>query len=209
MKNLWMSFLGILLLAAQAGAEDAIVLKTRQDKANYATGVEIIRSLRQQGGVIDLDLLIQGMRDGLTGNGLLLSENELAVIKAQASLEDTQHRAAARQDELPNRNSGQAIEIVNDGPANVPATRQPQSPSRRDVAVTPLASAGPAVGTDGAAVAAQSVNPVVAQRESAQTALAAQAEQQGRTAPDGTILSRRNQALMQVQQLKAQRGSGM
>jgi len=77
MKMKWIAVVGVLLLASQVGAGDMQALKTQTDKDNYSIGVDIVRKLKQQGGVINLDLVIQGMKDEITGEQLLVSEDDI------------------------------------------------------------------------------------------------------------------------------------
>lgn len=87
MKRAWCVILGIGLLAAPAGAEEAPVLKSMGDKVSYATGVEMARSFRRQGVEVDRELFLRGVKDGLSGDALLMSEDEflktLKVFHAQ------------------------------------------------------------------------------------------------------------------------------
>jgi len=69
--------LGAVLLAAQVSAEETPVLKTMKDKMSYATGVDLVRSFRQQGVEVDKDLFLRGVKDGLSGGTLLLSDDEI------------------------------------------------------------------------------------------------------------------------------------
>lgn len=70
--------LAIVLLACQAGAGETLGLKTQKDIENYNAGVRIARSLQQQGGEINLDIVIQGMKDELTGEGHILTEDNVS-----------------------------------------------------------------------------------------------------------------------------------
>jgi hypothetical protein len=69
--------LGIVLLACQVGAEESLVLKTQKDRENYSTGVSFVKSLKHQGGEINLDIVIQGMKDELIGEGHLATEDNI------------------------------------------------------------------------------------------------------------------------------------
>ncbi len=71
---------GALPLHAAAG--EASALKTEQEKVNYAIGVKFVRALVQRPGTVNLDLVIQGMKDGLTSEKLLLSESEIRMAGA-------------------------------------------------------------------------------------------------------------------------------
>jgi len=76
MKREWMMVLGIVLLAAPVCAEETPVLKTMKDKVSYATGVEMARSFQRQGVEVDRDLFMKGVKDGLSGGTLLMSDDE-------------------------------------------------------------------------------------------------------------------------------------
>lgn len=69
----------IVLTAILSSAEEMPMLKTEQDKVNYALGVKFVRSLMQRGGTVNLDLVVQGMLDGLNDERLLLSESEIRM----------------------------------------------------------------------------------------------------------------------------------
>lgn len=84
-----------LLLAAQAGGQEAAFLKNDRDKQNYAVGVDLARKLKQQGySAAQAEALTQGVRDELAGGKLLLTEEELqAALNAyQTELKQTRAR---------------------------------------------------------------------------------------------------------------------
>jgi hypothetical protein len=87
--------LGILLLACQVDAGETLVLKTQQNRDNYNTGVRIVRSLKQQGGEINLDIVIQGMKDELLGEGRILTEDAVSETMV-ASQKELQQKQACR-----------------------------------------------------------------------------------------------------------------
>jgi len=72
----WLAVLGVVLLAAQC-AQEPTDLKTEQDKVNYGIGVSMARNFKQQGMEVDVNLVMNGMKDELTGKKLLLSDDEL------------------------------------------------------------------------------------------------------------------------------------
>ncbi|ABB32390.1 FKBP-type peptidyl-prolyl isomerase domain protein [Geobacter metallireducens RCH3] len=72
-----MFVLGVVFLATQVFAEEPAVLKTQRDKVNYAIGVNMVRNFTQQSVEIDLDMLMQGMRDARSGGKLLMTEEEI------------------------------------------------------------------------------------------------------------------------------------
>ena len=79
MKQIGMAVLAISFFLIQGSSDENLALKTDQDRANYATGVKIVRKLKQQGGEVNLDIVIQGMKDGLTDYRLLMSEDEISA----------------------------------------------------------------------------------------------------------------------------------
>jgi FKBP-type peptidyl-prolyl cis-trans isomerase FklB len=74
----------VVLLAAQCGQEPQVaktkpepVLKTDQDKVNYGIGVSMAKNLKQQKIEVNVDLLVKGLRDELSGGELLMTEADL------------------------------------------------------------------------------------------------------------------------------------
>ena len=76
LKRQWLALFGIVLLTAQCAQETA-ELKTEKDKVNYGIGVSIGKSFKQQGMEVDIDLVMKGLKDELTGKKLLLSDDDL------------------------------------------------------------------------------------------------------------------------------------
>ena len=87
-KLAWLVAAGAGLLASWANAEEQTVFSRPMDKLNYGIGVETARNLRNQGVDVNLDLLIRGLKDGLSGGALLVSEKELrgTVVSFQSEL---------------------------------------------------------------------------------------------------------------------------
>ena len=70
---------GVVLLVSLANAGETPVLKTQKDKLSYATGVDMVRSFQRQGVEVDRELFLKGVKDGLSGEPLLMSENDLLI----------------------------------------------------------------------------------------------------------------------------------
>lgn len=85
--------LGTVLFAAQGYAAESRELKENKDKVNYAIGVNIIGNIKQQGIDIDLDLVIQGMKDAHSGGKLLLTDDELRKAISQYHVAARQKRS--------------------------------------------------------------------------------------------------------------------
>lgn len=96
MKVLWAVVLGLGLLAAQVSAQEPTVLKTEKDKINYGLGVGVARNFKHQGVDVDVELVIKGLRDTLSGEKLLMTEEELQKTMGafQAELMKKQAEAA-------------------------------------------------------------------------------------------------------------------
>jgi FKBP-type peptidyl-prolyl cis-trans isomerase FklB len=106
----WMMVLGFGFLAAQAGAEEAQVLKTQRDIQSYGIGVNIAKSFKRDEVDIDMDLLMKGMKDMMAGEKLLMPERDLrkAMNSFQGELRQkaaARHRIAAED----NRKKGEAF----------------------------------------------------------------------------------------------------
>ena len=75
-----MAVVGIVILAIQVSAEDTPVLKTLKEKVSYGLGVDMARTFKRQGIEADVDLVMKGLKDGLSGEKLLVPEEELRTI---------------------------------------------------------------------------------------------------------------------------------
>jgi len=100
----WMAVLGIWLLAAQAGAGEPQPPKTQKERVSYAIGVDTARVLRQQEIEVDLDTLVKGLRDGMSGDKLLMTDQDLLATRNATQRELVRKQAAKKQ----NRSQGQA-----------------------------------------------------------------------------------------------------
>jgi FKBP-type peptidyl-prolyl cis-trans isomerase FklB len=65
---------------AQAQAPEAAPLQSLKDKMSYATGVMTARNLLKNGVPFDLDLMVQGLRDGMAGGDIRMPEKELKLV---------------------------------------------------------------------------------------------------------------------------------
>lgn len=76
----------VLLCIAWVGASaDEATLKTDEEKFSYAIGYQIAESVKRQGLEVDVDALVQAIRDDLTGTPLKISQPEMqaAVVAYQ------------------------------------------------------------------------------------------------------------------------------
>lgn len=86
----------ILMMTGAVFAQETPILKTQQDKINYGIGVGVARNFKNQGLNVDLELVIRGMRDTLSGGSLLMTEEELAKVMYAFQQEMQQQQAQAR-----------------------------------------------------------------------------------------------------------------
>jgi FKBP-type peptidyl-prolyl cis-trans isomerase FklB len=66
--------------AAAPAAAASAPLTTLKEKMSYSTGVMTARQLIKNEVPFDLDLMIQGLKDGLAGGEIRISEKELKVV---------------------------------------------------------------------------------------------------------------------------------
>jgi FKBP-type peptidyl-prolyl cis-trans isomerase len=76
-KSLMVVVLATLLLTPQAYSGESNTLTTPRDKINYSIGVDVVKNLKQQGIDIDLDVVMRGMKDALSGGKLLMTNEEI------------------------------------------------------------------------------------------------------------------------------------
>lgn len=183
----------IALFAIEAIAAEPISLKTRKDRENYTTGVTIVRILKQQGGEINLDIVIKGMMDELTGYQLLMTEDDIRQAAASIRAESTEQRtqAAMKHGEMKAVIEGAAP--ADDGS---PAAPQDQRQEKTDEQI----NRGGVLAASGSA----GMNATALNNSSGSGQGQASPEQQIALAPNGSVLSRRNQAKLTIKELKAE-----
>ena len=83
MKVLLTAVLSIAMLANQACAgEKKMELKSEKEKVSYSIGLEIGSSFKKQAMDIDTDALAAGIKDAISANKPLLTENEIKEVMA-------------------------------------------------------------------------------------------------------------------------------
>jgi FKBP-type peptidyl-prolyl cis-trans isomerase FklB len=96
-------------LAVQVCAEESLSLKTEKDKENYAIGVNMMRNFKQQGVDIDLDVVMKGMKDALSGGKLLMTEADLRKTTTMLQNEMRLKQRQARTAGVDNKREGDAF----------------------------------------------------------------------------------------------------
>lgn len=128
---------GLGLLAMQAPAQNSgaagtqpgqTAPTTQKDKVSYGVGVQVAKSLKSQGIDVNPDLLVQGLKDELAGQKLLLSDEELnntmAALQQQLTQREAEAKAKAATD---NKKAGDAFLADNakkDGVVTLPSGLQ-------------------------------------------------------------------------------------
>lgn len=136
------SGLGLGLLTMQAYAQDSAAPATQpaqaaratgapatqKDKVSYGVGVQVARSLKNQGIDVNPDLLVQGIKDALSGQKLMMSDEDLNTTMAAFQQELTQKEAEAKAKEASdNKKAGDAFLADNakkDGVVSLPSGLQ-------------------------------------------------------------------------------------
>jgi len=136
-KAKWIVAIGLGLLAMQAQAQNSgapatqpgqTAPSTQKDKVSYGVGVQVARSLKSQGLDINPDLLVQGLKDALSGQKLLMSDDELNNTMAALQQELAQKEAQAKAKEATdNKKAGDTFLADNakkDGVVSLPSGLQ-------------------------------------------------------------------------------------
>lgn len=79
--------------ASAAKSASAPALKTQKDKASYAIGLNIGKNLHRDSVDVDPNILLRGLKDGLTGGKTLLTDDETRA--ALATLQNDVHQRMA------------------------------------------------------------------------------------------------------------------
>jgi FKBP-type peptidyl-prolyl cis-trans isomerase FklB len=115
-------------VAKKPTAPTVLTLKTQKDKASYAIGLNIGKSMHKDSVDVDPAILMRGMKDGLAGNKPLLTDDEAkaAMVALQADLRKKQEEKMQVQGEA-NKKEGDAFLAENktkDGVVALPSGLQ-------------------------------------------------------------------------------------
>jgi len=102
MNTKWILAVGLGLLAIPAGAQDPTAPTTPKDKVSYGIGVQVAKTLKSQGIDVNTDLVIKGLRDALSGQKLLMSDEDLnttmGALQQEVAKKQMQERAKLADD---------------------------------------------------------------------------------------------------------------
>ena len=99
LSKLFISSTSALAIVALAGCDHEASLKTDQEKASYAVGIQIGRSLKSQGADVSMPALNAGLSDGITGKDGKLKPEEL-----QQAMQKMQELVMKKQMEVADKN---------------------------------------------------------------------------------------------------------
>lgn len=94
----WMTLVALVLLTTAANAGESVVLKNQKEKVSYGIGTDAGRNFKRLGIELDVDVFVKGLKDALSGEKPLMSEDELRATKEayQADLMQKQAQATTR-----------------------------------------------------------------------------------------------------------------
>ncbi len=109
MKSVWIIALSIGILAGQVCAQD-MVLKTQKDKVSYSIGMDIGTTLKNQSLDVDPAILARGIRDSMSGQKPLMTDQEMRDTIAAFQKEMTaKQQELAKQMGEKNKKEGEAF----------------------------------------------------------------------------------------------------
>lgn len=104
----------LVMTAASVHAEEAAQLSSKSDVLNYSIGVETARNLKKQGVDINLDVIMKGMRDGLSGEKILIPEKVLKKTMNDLQTEVRRKQQVSRKERgEDNKRRGEAFLAAN------------------------------------------------------------------------------------------------
>jgi FKBP-type peptidyl-prolyl cis-trans isomerase FklB len=80
LKHLIVLLIAVGLFCLPAGAQQKTTLKTQKEKVSYGIGLDIGRNFKQQSIDCNLDLLLKGIKDGLSEAKPLLTDEEVREV---------------------------------------------------------------------------------------------------------------------------------
>jgi len=98
-----------VLLAGTAFAQDTSDFKNQKEKLSYALGMDLGNQFKRQSVEIDPDFLAKGLKDFLSGNKLLLTEQQVgaAIAEWQKDMKQKQQAQMAAAGVANNQAGGQ------------------------------------------------------------------------------------------------------
>jgi FKBP-type peptidyl-prolyl cis-trans isomerase FklB len=123
----FITFIISFLYAGCVCSEEIPALTSPNAKINYSIGVEIARNYKNLGVDIDLDMVLKGMKDGISGGKLLIQEKELRNILISVQSDLRRKKAITRRNQnnnIDNEDSIPGTVKSNDGVGSTEAGSQ-------------------------------------------------------------------------------------
>jgi FKBP-type peptidyl-prolyl cis-trans isomerase FklB len=109
LKKNWMFLGGLVLITGQVFAADNVVIKSDKDKLSYSIGAAIGKNFKNEGTEVDVGLLVEGLKNSLTGDKLLVPEKDMRQVMNDYQTQLRQKMAVKRQQSvLDNKKKGDA-----------------------------------------------------------------------------------------------------
>lgn len=116
-------FLAAIALASTGFSQGPTQLKDEKDKVSYSIGLDIGSTFKKQNMDINVDILMAGMRDALSGNKPLLTEDQVKETMAAYSKTMMEKQAAqAKEASVKNAVTGEKFLTDNKGKEGVKTT---------------------------------------------------------------------------------------
>jgi FKBP-type peptidyl-prolyl cis-trans isomerase FklB len=90
--------LAAVLIASIGLAQDKQVLKDQKDKGSYSIGIQLGTSLKKGNMEVNADMLLRGLKDGLSGAKPLLNEEQVKETMAALQKEMVEKQAAIQKE---------------------------------------------------------------------------------------------------------------
>jgi FKBP-type peptidyl-prolyl cis-trans isomerase FklB len=109
-----------LAVATSVSAEEAAALNTDRARTSYAIGLQTAKNLKKDAADVDMETIIQGLRDGFSGDRQLLSDKETKQLM-QILMNDARQKMVAnkREASVKNRLQGEEFLAANQGKEGV------------------------------------------------------------------------------------------
>ena len=104
MKFRLIVLVSVFFLSGQASAGENPVLKSQKDKLSYSIGIDMGRTFKKQSINLDPDILARGIRDGISGEKALMTDQEMKESMGVFREEMMKVRQAALMKQLGEKN---------------------------------------------------------------------------------------------------------
>ena len=97
--------------SASLAAQETPVLSTDKARSSYAIGLQTAKNLKRDGADVDMDIIIQGLKDGFSGERQLISDKETRQLM-QVLMNDARQKMVANKREASVRNRTRGEEFL-------------------------------------------------------------------------------------------------